>query len=68
MTLADLINATQPTAAADDRVLDVQRPADATPPIAEPMSAGRAAAGKGLGSWLSPCECPGDCLRDHELD
>jgi hypothetical protein len=68
MPPADLINSSQPTPAARDGARDAAWRGDTLPPFVGPMTPGIAVTATAPGSWGSPCECPGDCLRDHQLD
>ncbi len=46
------------------------RPArnDAATPADEPDAPVADGVRGGIGSWESPCACPGFCHRDHQLD
>ncbi len=68
MPPVDLISPTQPTPAGRDAGTDAARRGGTEPSFADGASHGATSSGAVRSSWLSPCECPGDCLRDHQLD
>lgn len=68
MPPVDLLNPAQPVLTAHDGGGDAARHGGALPSVLDGTSHRPAAGGAAPSSWLEPCECPGDCLRDHQLD